>query len=393
MLGSHNSGLLVDFGKKMRQIIPLYIILVHQILSNSAFGMSNSSFSIWLFLYLLSIMSVFLLLDKQFSYYRLIAVCLLGVAVGLWGASSEEFKMIGYLYVTLFTAYYVVSLDGLRVLKSQLTYIVIASALLSVIQIAGINELVHLWNSQFINEGSGEFIQKISIVDITSFGYETNDFDSRQVRAPGIFHSSAILSLVYVVYMAFVFSGFYVSKRHFSLIPWLIAFSGSKLVLLAALLMLFASLMFGKLSIRICLMILLNAVVSVVIHTLLFGALLGEQFSLAYAYGSVDARFRAYFDFTLGNFLREFDFSQYIPYVWLVIGLVFMAYVAIRKLGNWSVSYVHYIMSIGLISAIIATPQLGNTLFGLFYIPAFFGLRRSESTTYKTDRIASGIAS
>lgn len=367
----------------MRQIIPFYLLILHQNFGNSVFGLGNGRLAVSLLLQVLLIMVVFLLLDKKFSYLRLIVLGVLGIAVGLWSAYPDNFKLVGTLYVILFVSYYVTTLNGFRIIKRHLMFVVIFSFLISIIQIAGISEFVHLWNSQFVSERAGYLFRETNIVNIIRIGdsdnyFDPGYFDSRQVRPPGIFHSSAVLSYSYVAYMAYIFAGFYKTKLHFGLIPWLIVFSGSKLVLFAAILMLLLAVVYGKLSSRIYLIILLNALACVAMHVLLFGTLLVELFNFDIVFASFDMRFRTYFDVTLGDFLAAIEFSEFLPYVGLIIGLGFIAHLGMRQLAKSGNSYVHYVLVIGLTAAIITTPHVGNILFGLLFLPAFFAVKQSR---------------
>jgi hypothetical protein len=321
-------------------------------------------------------MAVFLLIDKHLSYARLLSVVLLGVAVTLWDVLPDNFKIAGNFYVVLFVAYYVVSLNGMRVIKKHLAYIVAASFLVSIIQIAGISEFVHLWNSQFLEENGGTYTQGIYISDITGrFDLDFDNIDSRQVRPSGIFHSSAILSWVYIAYIAYAISGFYKAKLHFYFVPWLIVFSGSKLVLLATILMLCVS--YNKISFRIFIGMFVSAIASIIIHILLFGNLLETQFDYAFVYTSIDARLRIYFDLTLANALESVDYIQLASYFGEMIGAVLIVSWGIIYLKRLDYSYQYYVLGITLISAIIATPHFGNLMLGLFFIPAFFELKQS----------------
>lgn len=348
----------------MKHIIPLYLILIHQILSNSVFGMNNSYLSVYFFLSINIFMAFFLLIDKKLSYVRLALIFFLGIAIILWGAMRDDFHVISSFYITIFTTYYVVSLNGVGVLKKHLVYIVIASFLLSIIQISGVSEFVHFWNSQFINEHAGVNVREIAIYDILG-GANLDLVDSRQTRPSGIFHSSAVLGWVYTCYIAYIFSGNYQSKWHFYFVPWLIVFSGSKLVLISAIVMLLCS--FNRVSSRILAGILLSTFVSVIFYFILFGDLVTSQFGYAFAYTSIDARMRIYFDISLADALESFDYAQYV--------IEFLGFFLIATIGVVyfrKINYTYQVLVIGLIGAIIATPHFGNLLLGLFFIPAFF---------------------
>jgi hypothetical protein len=348
----------------MKHIIPLYLILIHQILSNSVFGFENSYLSVGLFLFIQMLMIVFLLENKKYSYLRLGSIFLLGLALILWGLFKDNLGVISSSFITIFVAYYVVSLNGVGVLKKHLVYIVIASFLLSIIQISGVSEFAHFWNSQFINEQAGVYVREIKIYDILG-GTNLDLVDSRQTRPTGIFHSSAVLGLVYTSYIAYIFSGNYKSKRHIYFVPWLIVFSGSKLVLLSTILMLFCS--FNSIPLRILAGMLLSAFVSIICHNILYDDLAARQFGYAMAYTSIDARMRIYFDMTLADAIESFNHSRF--YIEL---LGFFLISTIGAVYFRKANYTYQVLIIGLTTSIIATPQPGNLLLGLFLIPAFF---------------------
>ncbi|MDC0478441.1 hypothetical protein OAN39_05410, partial [Flavobacteriaceae bacterium] len=149
--------------------LPLFLLISHQHISNSSIGLNNSFIGICLFLMFLFSMCFFLINKFKITYLNSIAIFILITFVGLWLFIPSYFKEIANIYISLFCAYYIVSIDSLKNISNQLKFLVIISLLLSVIQISGSTDFVHLWNSQFITLRGDEFYRNIELENILNY--------------------------------------------------------------------------------------------------------------------------------------------------------------------------------------------------------------------------------
>jgi hypothetical protein len=320
----------------------------------------------------ISSMCFFLIHNTRISYSNGLAILFLFLFIILWLIKPSIFKNVASLYINLFITYYIVSQDGFKVMKRQLTYLVAISAIFSIIQISGITPIVHLLNSQYLVDKAGVSVRHVEVKNIlwNDFG-QNYIYDSRQVRAPGIFHSSALVSGVYVMYIAFIFCGYFRSLISFAFIPFLIAFSGSKLVLLTAIIFLIIALIFKRITLRLITILIISSFLSITFHRLLFHSLLDFQFNFKILYYSINTRIKQY------NW-ESIDFVSYLPYLLMVVVLIAVIYFIKKRfliIPNYDKIFHYIILSIALISSFFATPHIANLLFGWFYIPAFFFFR------------------
>jgi hypothetical protein len=359
----------------LRLWLPFILLMIHHHISNSPLGFHNPYLGISFFLTFLFSMSFFLINDFKFTYLNAVVVNLLIVFIGLWLVKPSIFKDIASIYINMFCVYYIISNNSFEIIKKQLKILVIISAVLSVIQIAGITELVHLLNSQFIAEKATGFIRDIELHNILNYNNLYNDsFDSRHVRANGIFHSSAILSGIYVIYIAFVFLGYYTSKKSVAIIPFLVIFSGSKLVLLSAVILLLVTLFLKNITFKRILILFISSLICTLLHRWLFYALMDFQFSVDILLFSINIRLK---DF---NFKVK-DLEYFLPFLLKAIALFILLYIILKtlKITHFKKKIFHFsIVIIAFISSFIATPHVGNVLFGWFFLPCFFWLKHTK---------------
>lgn len=352
--------------------IPLFLLIAHQHVSNSVFGINNAWVSIALFLLFIASMCFFLLSNNNLGYSKIAAVLSLLLSIALWLALPGIFKDISALYINLFITYYIVSQGGFQVMKNQLSLLVLISALLSIVQIWGITPIVHLWNSQYVDERAGQMVKNIELNNIMRPEFLNADwFDSRQVRASGIFHSSALLGGIYVMYITFIFCGYYKSLSNYAFIPFLCVFSGSKLVLAATLILIILALLFRRMSWRMLLLLTIGSVLTVSLHRFLFHSLIDFQFNTELLFFSIDVRLQQYS-------WESIDFVAYVPYIIMIIGLALGIFFVNKVFNIWSNSdkIFHYtVLTIAVIASFFSTPHIGNLLFGWFYFPAFLCFR------------------
>jgi hypothetical protein len=355
--------------------LPLFLLISHQHISNSSIGLNNSFIGICLFLMFLFSMCFFLINKFKITYLNSIAIFLLITFVGLWLFIPSYFKEIANIYISLFCAYYIVSIDSLKNISNQLKFLVIISLLLSVIQISGSTDFVHLWNSQFITLRGDEFYRNIELENILNYNVlYNNSFDSRQVRPNGIFHSSAILSGIYTIYIAYVFLGYFKSKSSLALVPFLIIFSGSKLVLLSSIIMFLISFFFNKISFKRIVILIISSVICFSLHSWLFYSLLNFQFNLDILLYSINIR------------LTQFDFKvtsleYFLPFLFYAFILFISSYFILKifRFSHVKQNFFHFsIIIIALVSSFISTPHSANILFGWFFIPCFFWLKHTK---------------
>ena len=360
--------------------LPLTLLIFHQHLSNSAFGFNNPVYSLLIFLIFIGSLCYFLLSYDGTKLSNVLVVVLVIFFIAIWVALGGIFKDIANLYLNIFLTFYLLKLRGFEFVRKQLAFLVAVSLLLSVFQIAGTSEMVHHFNSHFIAEVPGGFIKKVEINNIMNQEYgDYFTFDSRQVRAPGIFHSSALISGVFTMYMAFVFCGYLRTWYSYALIPVICIFSGSKLVLLAAILMLVMALIFRKLSWRAFFTIGISAYLTVVVHKALFYSLLDFQFNIDILLFSLEIRFEQY-DW------NQIDILSFLPSTGTIL-LAILSLLMVKKLFGIKVNsdqlYYYGILFIAISSSFFTTPHIGNFLFGWFYFPALFvyKLANEDSST------------
>ena len=355
--------------------LPLFLLILHQHIANSTIGLNNPFIGISVFLFFLFSMCFFLINKFKLTYLNGLAISLLAIFILLWLFMPSVFKDFANIYISIFCAYYIVSIDSLKNITNQLKVLVIISLLLSVIQISGSTDFVHLWNSQFITERGGEFYRNIELTNILNYNVLYNDyFDSRQVRPNGIFHSSALLSGIYTIYIAYVFLGYFKSKSSLALVPVLIIFSGSKLVLLSSIIMFLISFFFNKISFKSIVVLIISTVICFSLHSWLFYSLLNFQFNLDIFLYSINIRLTQ-FDFKLTNleYFLPFLFYAFI----LFISSSFI--LKILRLSHAKEKFFHFsIIIIALVSSFIATPHSANILFGWFFIPCFFWFKHTK---------------
>ena len=367
--------------------IPLFLLIVHHHVSNSAFGLNNSIVPLAFFFLFLSSMSIFLITNNRLGYSKFIAVLLLFLFLVLWLLNPTLFKDISSLFINFFITFYIIRQRGFMVVKNQLAIIVLASALVGFFQVWGVSPLVHAWNSQFMDERAGYMVRNIEVYNIFQDDLgNTDEFDSRQVRAPGIFHSSAIVSGIFVMYIAFIFTGIYKSLKNYFFIPFLCVLSGSKLVLLSTLIFFLLALFSYRLSVKKTFILIIGSALAVSFHKLMFNGLLDFQFNTDILLYSFDVRFELY--------AWEFiELESILLYIYLILSLVIGLFI-IMSLLNISINvdkvflYTLSIIAVG--TSYFTTPQISNFILGWFFFPVFFvqlNFINSNKRTKYVDRL------
>lgn len=352
---------------KLRFGIPLFFLLLHQYLSNSWMGLNNSLIGISAYLSFIFAMCLFLILNKNIGIIKYFSIFLLMFFISLWLVFPSKYKDLSSLFINLFITFYIVSQGGFYYVKKQLAILVGVSAFLSVIQISGVTPIVHVFNSQYLEERAGQTIQKIEVKNIL-WNKNEDDFDSRQVRAPGIFHSSALLGGIFVMYITFAFCGFYNSIKSYAFIPFLCVFGGSKLVLLSALLILIISLLFRRISLRSLIVLIISSFICVALHKWLFNSLLDYQFNLDMLFFSIDVRISQYS-------WESIDFASFLPTISLFgvpLLSIFILNSFLHFLPSSDKIFYFIVVSIAVLASFFSTPHIANMLFGWFYFPVFF---------------------
>jgi hypothetical protein len=364
--------------------IPLFFIILHQHVANSAFGLNNPIVPLTVFFLVLSSMCIFMITNNCLGYSKFIAVLFLFFFLGIWLLIPTQFKDISSLYINFFITFYIIIQRGFLVVKNQLVIIVIASAVVGLLQIWGLSPLVHEWNSQFLEEKAGYMVRNLEVRNIIQDDLgNTHEYDSRQVRPPGIFHSSALVSGIFVMYISFVFIGIYKSIKNYFFVPFLCVLSGSKLVLLATLLFFVLSIFFYRLSFRKIFVLTSGSIVAVFFHKFMFNSLLDFQFNTFILFYSFDIRLEQYA-------WELADLESILPKLYLMVGLV-IGLILINKVFQLrldkNIIFVYTLLIIAISASFFATPHIANFLFGWFYFPAFFAYqhfeRPNESTKVK----------
>jgi len=361
--------------------LPLFFLILHQHVANSAFGLNNPIVPLTVFFLFISSMCMFLIENNSLGYSKFIAVLMLFFFLGFWLLNPTLFKDISSLYFNLFITFYIISQRGFLAVKNQLAIIVLASALVGFFQIWGLSPLVHEWNSQFLDEKAGYMVRNIEVHNIIQHDFKNSyEYDSRQVRAPGIFHSSALVSGIFVMYIAFIFCGIYKSLKNYIFIPFLCILSGSKLVLLATLLFFVVTIIFLRLSLKKTFILMISSIFAVLLHKFMFNSLLDFQFNTDILLYSFDVRFEQYS-------LELLDLNSLLPNIYLIFGLVIGLFLTKNLLKisiNTDKIFIYTVLIIAVSTSFFATPHIANFLFGWFYFPAFFVHRNVTKTNERT---------
>lgn len=346
-------------------------ILFHQNISNSAIGNNNSVLGIFFFLFIFVIVfaSLYVLKVKKTVWVYIFSLTLV-VLLFLWRLNPEVFKTPSFIFINFYLAFFIYITKSLSIVLSQLKWVLKISLILFFFQISGIFEFFHLWNSQFLDSYNNNFFKNISLNNILlNDWYDSYEYDSRQVRGAGLFHSSAVVSSVITIYLANLFYGNFKTNFSYLLAPFLIVFSGSKLTFLVFSLMLIISLVYRKINLKILALFTFSFFTSIVIHTTLFKSLLYEQFNLNIFIYSFDLRFSSYL---------LFDLIESINYN-LVFGLILLLIISYQIIKRFS-SFLKFknnrykliLFLLAFSSSFFAIPQIGNLFFGWFFFSTFF---------------------
>jgi hypothetical protein len=356
--------------------IPFFLLFIHQHLSNSVIGLNNPIIGISLFITFIFSLFIFLTFNEKVGNIKYLAISLAIVLIFFWFIKPLIFKNLAFFYINLFITYYIITQNGLQYIKRHLTFLVVTSAILLVFQISGITSLFHLFNSQYLIESSDGIVQKIEITNILSSNIDQYfDFDSRQVRPPGIFHSSAVTSGIFVLYISYIFLGILKATKYYLLIPFLCIYSGSKLVLTATLLFFILSILFRRITVKEFCVLILSTLICIISHKTLFNYLIDFQFNYDIFIYSLDIRVVQYS-------MENLDFN-YIFKILFIISLIFLCIILINNIFKFITSsiqiYNFLILFIVMILSFSATPHVANLLFGWLYFPSFFFLKKSKN--------------
>jgi len=346
-------------------------ILFHQTISNTVIGNNNSFIGVFFFLFIFATIfaSLYILKVKKTVWVYIFSSILL-LLIFLWKLNPVLFKIPSFIFINFYLAFFINITKSSDIVLRQLNWVLKISLILFFFQISGIFEFFHLWNSQFLDSLNNNFFKNISLNNILlNDWYDANEYDSKQVRAPGIFHSSAVVSAVIVIYLANLFNGNFKSNFSYLLAPLLIVFSGSKLTMIVFSLMLIISFIYRKVNLKILTLFTFSFFISLLIHTTLFKFLFYEQFNLNIFIYSFDVRFTSYL---------LFDLIESINYN-LVFGLILSLLVMYRIIKRFS-SFLQFknnrykliLFLLAFLSAFFANPQIGNLFFGWFLFSTFF---------------------
>ena len=174
------------------------------------------------------------------------------------------------------------------------------------------------------------------------------------------------------MYISFVFLGFYRSKTSLAVVPFLVILSGSKLVAISTAIFFVITFIFGRMSFKGAFLLTISALISFVLHRWMFGSLFDFQFNVDILLYSINTRLVQYEITSLENVI------QYLSYTGAII---FAVYVLIKLLGlnRFKVIMFHFlIVIVALVASFIATPHIGNMLFGWFYLPSLFWFSQTK---------------
>ena len=346
-------------------------ILFHQTISNTVIGNNNSFIGVFFFLFIFATIfaSLYILKVKKTVWVYIFSSILL-LLIFLWKLNPVLFKIPSFIFINFYLAFFINITKSSDIVLRQLNWVLKISLILFFFQISGIFEFFHLWNSQFLDSLNNNFFKNISLNNILlNDWYDANEYDSRQVRAPGLFHSSAVTSSIITIYLANLFYGNFKSNFSYLLVPFLIVFSGSKLTILVFSLMLIVSFIYRKINLKILTLFALSFFTSIVIHTTLFKSLFHEQFNLEIFFYSFDLRFTSYLLF---NLIESINYNL----VYGLILLLIILYHIIKRFSSFlqfkNNRYKLVLFLLAFISSFFAIPQIGNLFFGWFLFSTFF---------------------
>ena len=351
---------------------PFLLLFAHQHISNSLVGLNNPVISISFFLSFIFSLYVCLIFNEKVGSIKIILFFITNLFILLWLISPTIFKDFAFVVINLFITYYIVIQKGFESVKKQLSFLVIISAIISIIQISGTSTIVHIFNSQYLIESSEGLIRKIETTNLLSSTIDNFfDFDSRQVRPPGIFHSSALLSGIYVLYITYIFLGFFKSIKYYALVPFLCIYSGSKLVLIVSILFFILSILFRRITNKQIVIFLIGAIFSIFSHRILFNHLMNFQFNYDIFFYSFDIRIVQY---SMENINFEYIFNLiYKSVVFFVF--VIMSNNYFKFIPSTFHIYNYLLIFIALVASFFATPHIANLFIGWFFLPSFFFLK------------------
>jgi len=338
------------------------LILFHQNISNSAIGNNNALLGVFFFMLIWGVIFLstlaFELYHKK-SFYIMLFLFLLSVP--LWVLDGGKYRDLSFLLLNFYLAYFLYATRSLGIVKNQLYWCLVICLPLIFLQITGLFSFLHDWNSLFLRNNIAHFYKEIKINNILLTDYSDYFYyDSNQVRSPGIFHSSAVISTIMVIYFANLFNGNYSFRFRYYLAPMLIVFSGAKLTMFAFLIMLIIAITYRKLNGIHVRQIVISFILVIIIHTFLFKGLFYEQFNLRIIQYSFDVRIKNYDLDIIWDFI---DFKK----IALTILLLSSIVIGTAYFFNWFKDrYKSLIFAVALFSAYFAIPQIGNLFYGWF---------------------------
>ncbi len=251
--------------------------------------------------------------------------------------------------------YYIIKKKYIKTLANILQIVIFISAVLMIFQISGISEFFHSWNSFYIEEFNNYFYRNIVINDILFNGFE--EYNSNQVRPPGIFHSSAVLSMMLICFIVYIYNGFIKSQFAMFIIGYLIIFSGSKSVLAAFILFNFIQINFLRKNWFVIFSGILSAII---FHVILFPNLLVYNFDINFFFYSFDVRFQDFLNIKIGDFINDY----FLILLSIIFSILTLYYIFIQYVNR------NFFISILAISICLLTNNhLNNYLAGLFLFP------------------------
>jgi hypothetical protein len=352
--------------------LPFILLFVHQHISNSLIGLNNPVISISFFLSFIFSLYIFLFLNEKVNNLKIFLFFITNISILLWIISPSIFKDLAFIIINFYITYYIVIQKGFVSIKKQLSLLVILSAIISIIQISGTSTMVHYFNSQYLIESSEGLIRKIETTNLFSNSIDQFfDFDSRQVRPPGVFHSSALLSGIFVLYITYIFLGFFKSIKYYALVPFLCIYSGSKLVFIVSILFFILSILFRRITVKQIVVFFIGTIFSIFSHRILFNHLMNFQFNYEIFFYSFDIRIVQY---SMENLNFEFIFNLIYKAVILFV-FVIMVNNYFKFIPSSFHIYNYLLISIALVASFFATPHIANLFIGWFFLPSFFFLK------------------
>ena len=333
-----------------------FLVILHSNISNSSVGLNFPSYSVILFIILNSLIIIDLL--RSYEDIRCLKLSFFILILLLISYLIPDYKNYYYIFLSISVGLFIKYKNYYRQLGSIIQILSLLSLPIIIIQISGFYESSHYLNSFFIINNGNDFVYDIKI---NKFLFNAiYPFNSNQVRPPGIYYSSAIVSLITISYIIYLYNGILNKSYNFIIITFLIIFSGSKSSLLALLIISIINLNLFKRNIKF---IAIGVFFGTLLIYIIFPNLLSYNFNYDLFFLSVDLRIRYYYGIKLDHAIEIFSFFYLIISIFFLLLLVLLLKNVDKRL---------LIAIVGIFLSNLTNFLLPSYIMGLFLLPLLF---------------------